>query len=238
MHGRNTNAEDEATPFDIVAVSRGFVVGVVGVDDWDVSRMREAHEIVLYDFGRREAAQQSLERLRETVDLRQLDVDVHFAPGDEVVLGDGCPPSLCARGPVKYVVRAAHGFTHGVMETVDLAIEIIRLKEWSAHPGARKARLADAGTVTPSPSGDAVAVATPRPAAERRARLAATPRMRAEGPSDRDYTPPEFSVPVRGFYRPLPGRIGKDEDGNYVVPDKTWVISHKRHADKDDRPTA
>ena len=52
----------------------------------------------------------------------------------------------------------------------------------------------------------------------------------------RRFTPPQFQVEVRGFWRRLPeGQIGRDTDGA-AVEGRTWVQEHLRHRDKPPKP--
>ena len=56
------------------------------------------------------------------------------------------------------------------------------------------------------------------------------------GQTTRVYSPPNYQVPTRGFWRKLrPTSWGKDVDGKPILG-KTWVTAHIRHKDKPPGP--
>lgn len=208
-------------PFDIIGTRRGIVCGVIGVDDWDMSRMHVAKEMVLYDFGGRVEAFDGCVGFQQAQDMRLADVDRHFNPGCTIVLGEGVAPPPNARLPIKIRVLAPHGFTHGHIRTFERCVEIIEDEAWDERPPCRVPRPG-----APAAEADRDAVEGPHPHVVQR-RLGAAPVLEPEQRKSR--AKPLFQVPVKGFPRRLrPGYKGKDEFGN-PVEGWTWVSEQTRH---------
>lgn len=213
---------------DVLGVLRGCIGAVVGVEDWDVSRMHEATELVVYVFEGRAAAQGACRHLKRTRDMRLADVDGHFAPGFEIELGTGKAPSTVARYPIKVRVLAEHGLAHDPILAFERAVDIIEREAWDEHPGARPpprpGRRASAGRGEGSVEEEAY----------QGGHLGASPRMDPDG--SRGYSEPLFQVEVQGYERRInPNKYGIGRDGLPVLG-RRWVDTYHRYKDKPPPP--
>jgi len=235
MAGETTATARPDPAFDIIGTRRGIVGGVVGIADWDVSRMREAREIVLYDFGGRQQAFDGCVGLHRAQDMRVSDVDKHFHPGCTVILGEGEAPPPNAPYPIKIRVLAPDGFTHDNIRTFERCVELIEDEAWGERPPVRtpaqsRAEAPESEEEEDGEDEDEVADAVPT----RQRRLGAAPRLEPEqrGPNAK----PKFQVPVTGFTRKLPpGHWGSDEFGN-PTQGSTYVRGHDRYTKQPPRP--
>ena len=229
----NDPAVDEGTQdlaFDIVAMRRGFVGGIVGIDDWDLSRTREAREIVIFDFGGREQAHAGIAPFKRTTDMRLGNALVHLAPGCVITLGTGEAPPANAAYPHMIRVLAPNGFRHGNVRTFECACEIVERGAWHETPPLRRvgktATSADRVDEEDEDAGDAAE-------AGRAGRLGSAPRLEPE--QGRKYSEPMFRIPVVGFTRTLrQGSWGRDEHGNPTYM-STHVRPSTRYKDKPER---
>lgn len=225
---------------DVLGVLRGCIGAVVGVEDWDVSRMGEATEMVVYVFENRApghhadrdggaaaraamgraSAQYATRELRQARDMRLADVDRAFGTDtQDYVLGSGKPPNDVR--PLKVRVLAEHGFKLSLLQAFERVVDIIERKAWDEHPGAR--------SQAPDARRGAIREALGK-TSDRFARLDATPRI--DGEEARSRREPDFPVPVIGYDRTIrPNSWGTDRFGN-PVKGYTYVRETVRYKNK------
>ncbi len=221
--------ETVGAAFDFIICRRGFIGGVVGTEDFDMSRMRETVEIVVFDMGSRDATKEHVAYFRTTMDLRMAEVVRRIAPSTELVLGSGKAPKGI-NYPIMYRALAPREFRQTPIQVAESMIDLIEAEDWDQAPALKDSprdRLSEATSREGEPAGV-------RGETWRIKRLPKTRRM----VFDREvaYTPPSFKVPVGGYDRRIkPTSWGKDKHGNPQLG-WTWVRDHDRHKDKPDRP--
>lgn len=217
--------------FDFISVLRGCVGGVVGTEDFDVSRMRKAVQMVVYDFGTRQAAQDAAALFKATTDARYSDVERHFAPADTIVLGEGRKPKG-VHYPMAYIAIAPTEFRHDPLIVFERMVDIIEREAWGEHPELRSEPRSPRRPA-PEPAGEG------RPARNpwRLKHLGRADPLNMELDVERSYTPPSFKVPVRGYDRRIkPTSKGRDRHGN-VIYGSVYVGGYDRYKDLPDRPS-
>jgi hypothetical protein len=223
--------ETVGAAFDFIVCRRGFIGGVVGTEDFDMARMHEAVEIVVFDLGSRDATKEHVAYLRTTMDLRMAEVVRRIAPSTELVLGSGKAPKGINL-PIMYRALAPREFRLTPIQVAELMIDLIEADDWDHAPELKESPRGR-GAPASSPKGEA-GEAGERGEAGRIKRLPKARRMVFD--REVSYTPPSFKVPVGGYDRRIkPTSWGKDKHGNPMLG-WTWVRDHERHADKPDRP--